>query len=414
MSRVRTESMIQRLAKKPLSEGFELWDKDYLLGALRLFQCKLEASPPFEVAPILEAIATLLATLDECEDAVEHFVLAADKYDLIQKKHMAALMQAKAAELKEGLEEAVKLVNEAIASGNEEGNAKEKMQLGCLYTYRADLHGVCFLFGSFDLSWLGLVLHPHHTRTAHPQKSDNFAEGVKDCDKALELCPGRLVADDVRYITQHQKGQLLLMLNDAAAAENAFEAALSLRNIHFASAEELVALKKGMGKDRLFAVDVQTKTHTHLTHTAKNDHEGTLEYIDKAFALHPKADLLRVKAFLLSEMGRDEEGLKVCDDGITDPPHEETEALTGTSSACAILHKAKAAILADAGRLEEARAALQGAMKQDPNDAEAVRMSAGISTTLAWDYLASKNIPQYLDALVNHVLSEKPADPAGM
>eukprot|EP01061_Rhynchopus_euleeides_P036051 TRINITY_DN60738_c0_g1_i1.p1 TRINITY_DN60738_c0_g1~~TRINITY_DN60738_c0_g1_i1.p1 ORF type:complete len:405 (+),score=174.60 TRINITY_DN60738_c0_g1_i1:70-1215(+) len=361
MSRVRTESMIQRLAKKPLSEGFDLWDKDYLLGALRLFQCKLESSPPFEVAPCLEAIATLLAILEEYEDAIEHYTLASDKYHLIHKKHIGEMMKAKAVELKDGPEEALKLVDTIIASGKEDGSAKEKMQLGCVYTYRADLCG----------------------------KTDQLDRGVEDALKALSLGPGRMEAGDLLYLTHNQLGQLYQAIPEKITeADKAFTEAVTLRPIYFQAIESLIPLKR-----------------------AQDDQEGALQYIESAYELHPKAGLLREKAFLLSELGRDDEGIKVCDDGIADPPHEETEALTGNTTSVATLYKAKAAILADAGRLTEARDALQGAISLDTSDAEAVRMAADISTTLSRDYLASNNIPQFLDALVTHVLQSKPADP---
>eukprot|EP01059_Diplonema_ambulator_P008706 TRINITY_DN1837_c0_g2_i1.p1 TRINITY_DN1837_c0_g2~~TRINITY_DN1837_c0_g2_i1.p1 ORF type:complete len:376 (+),score=112.45 TRINITY_DN1837_c0_g2_i1:1146-2273(+) len=359
MSRVRTESMIQRLAKKPISEGFELWDKDYLLGALRLFQCKLDSSPPFELAPCREAVACILAAIDEDEEAIEMFNMAAEKYDLIQKPLVAGLMRAKAAELTEGEEVALKLVNDCIAKGNME-NQKEIPQLGRLYSYRADLNG----------------------------KAGRITEGIADCEKALSLHPGRFEPGDLEHITHHQLGKLYESLKDTQAAEKCFMEALKCRNIYFPSCEALIPIKK-----------------------AQEDLEGALVHIENAFALHPKANLLREKAFLYSEMGRDEEGLKICNDGIADPPTEETEALTGHSTSKAILYKAKAAILADAGRLEEAKAALEGALEQDGSDIEAIRMSADVNTTLSREYLAANAIPQFLDSLVSYVLQSKPEDP---
>ena len=54
----------KQLGRKPLSEGFELWDRDYMLGALRLFQCKLEVAPPFEVAACLDAVGDILVGIE--------------------------------------------------------------------------------------------------------------------------------------------------------------------------------------------------------------------------------------------------------------------------------------------------------------------------------------------------------------
>eukprot|EP01060_Flectonema_neradi_P037433 TRINITY_DN7535_c0_g2_i1.p1 TRINITY_DN7535_c0_g2~~TRINITY_DN7535_c0_g2_i1.p1 ORF type:complete len:376 (+),score=84.72 TRINITY_DN7535_c0_g2_i1:64-1191(+) len=359
MSRVRTESMIQRLSKKPLSEGFDLWDKDYILGALRLFQCKLDSAPPFEVAPCLESIAAILALFEEDDDAVEHYSMAGDKYSLIQKKLVSGMMQAKMTELSKDPQAALKLVGETIAQGDET-SAKDKSQLGRLYSYKGEL-----------LS-----------------KIDNDSEALTAFEKAISLTPGRMEAGDLEYLTQYQLGLLHVKMNKPSEADAAFTACLKLKPTYFLAAEALIPLKK-----------------------SSEDLEGAMIIIDTAYELHPKANLLREKAFLYSEMGKDDEGIKVCDDGIADPPHEETEALTGASGAVVTLCKAKAAIFADSGRLEDAKQALDVALAADPRDLESNRMSADVNTTLAREYLAGKGIPQFLDSLVNHVLQSKPEDP---
>lgn len=361
-SRVRTESMIQRLGKKPMQEGFDLWDKEYVLGALRLFQCKLETCPPFEQAPCIDAIASILMLIEETEEAVEHYQLAAEKYDTVQKKPLAAMMNAKIAESQRGCGEAIKILNEALADvdGGKEPGDSVKSQLGRLLIYRADLHG----------------------------KEENFAAGVADCDKAATLSPAWLKSGDATFLAHYTKGKLFQAEERHEDASAAFVAAVGLRADHYLSWEQLQLEKQALG-----------------------DNNGALECIEKAFALHGKAALLRDKAFILSEMGKDDEALKVCDDTIAKPPHEETEAMAGPAEAVGIMYKAKAAILADMGRMDEASAALKEALRNDPHDAEALRMSADVSTTLARDYLQQQNIPQFLDSLISHVLKEKPDNP---
>ena len=362
MSRVRTESMIQRLSKKPLSEGFDLWDKDYILGALRLFQCKLDAAPPFEVAPCLESIATILALFEENDDAIEHYSMAGDKYSLIQKKLVAGMMRAKITELTKDPQAALQAVEELIIEGDET-NAKDKMQLGRLHTYKGELLA----------------------------KLNQDEQAIVSLEKAVSLSPGRMEAGDLEYLSQYYLGQVYAKVNNLPGADKAFSACLKLKPTYFLAAESLIPIKK-----------------------ASEDLEGAMITIDTAYELHPKANLLREKAFLYSEMGKDDEGIKVCDDGIANPPHEETEALTGSSGAVVTLCKAKAAIFADSGRLEDAKQALDVALASDPRDLESIRMSADVNTTLAREYLAGKGIPQFLDSLVNHVLQSKPEDPLSM
>lgn len=364
-SRVRTESMIQRLGKKPMQEGFDLWDKDFVLGALRLFQCKLETCPPFEQAPCLEAIGTILYLIDETEEALEHWQLAMEKYETINKAPLVALMKARIAETQSGggTTAALKVCAEALAAtdGGEAPGDAAKQNVGRLLLYRADLHG----------------------------KEENFSAAIQDCDKAASFGPGWLKAGDSTFHAHFLKASLLNAQDRTEEAIAAVKEALKLRPEHFQSWELLSQMKQ---KD---PVDVQ----------------GALDAIEKAFELHNKATLLRDKAFMLSELGKDEEAIKVCDDTIAKPPHEETEAMAGPAEAVGIMYKAKAAILADAGRMDEASAALKEALRNDPHDAEALRMSADVSTTLARDYLQQQNIPQFLDTLISHVLKAKPDNP---
>ena len=103
--------------------------------------------------------------------------------------------------------------------------------------------------------------------------------------------------------------------------------------------------------------------------------DALIQTLDKAIALHPRASLIRAKAFALSESGKDAEAFAMLDEYLAKPPHEETEALfTTAGSAEAVFLKAKAAILGDQGKLPEAIAAVELALQKAPGDEEAVAM----------------------------------------
>ena len=53
-----------------------MWDKDYMLGALRLFQCKLEVAPPFEQAACLDSVGDILAGIEVCTHTFPIFLKA--------------------------------------------------------------------------------------------------------------------------------------------------------------------------------------------------------------------------------------------------------------------------------------------------------------------------------------------------
>ena len=103
--------------------------------------------------------------------------------------------------------------------------------------------------------------------------------------------------------------------------------------------------------------------------------EALIATLSKAIALHPRAQLIRAKAFALSEAGQDGEAFAMLDQYLANPPHEETEALFTApgATACTFL-KAKAAILGDQNKLDDAIAAAQAALDKAPGDEEATAM----------------------------------------
>ncbi|KAJ9439551.1 TPR repeat-containing protein [Diplonema papillatum] len=369
--RIRTESMIDRLGRKPIAEGFELWDKDYMLGALRLFQCKLEVAPPFEVAACLDAVGDILTGIEEPEEATDHYNQAVSKYKLIGKTILSELMQCKAIELQEGQgpEAALDAVNKILALFDqrfEEGKSGEELlgteakgqgpALGKAYLYRAELL----------------------------KSLEKPKEAMAAVDRAITLNCDRI---HLAYGTQ---GDILMELEAGNEAVESYKKAVQAKPIFVAAYESMIKAMIAVG-----------------------DEEEALRVIETVLKLHPKAVLIREKAFIYSNQQKDDQALALLDAAIADPPHEETETLTGAGPSVAILRKAKAAILADLARFEEANDELSHVISNDIHneDDEANHMRKDIFLALARDYLGKNEIPTYLDSLVAKVLESKPQAP---
>lgn len=320
--------MAQRLAKKPISEGFELWDRGYTLGAMRLFIFKAETSPPFQLGPCLDAMGHLLAAIGEGQDAKENFGYAAEKYELIQQPILAQIMTALGLDASEGPAAALPVIQNLIATSDpsrqaHEMDAKHKSALGRAYYVRA------YLLFSLD-----------------PEA--NAQAALDDAIYAAQCGWDRV------HVAHFLIGEIKSQLGDAAGAVQAYENAIAANANHLESYLGLIGILSASDKPR------------------------ALHYIDQAIAIHPRSALIRDKAFLLSELSGDNEAIQFLDAYIANPPHEETEALVMGGATSATLLKAKAAILADGGRLAEAAAAAQEALKLSPGDEEAERILADI------------------------------------
>lgn len=324
--------MAVKLAKKPLSEGFDLWDRGYFLGAMRLFIFKAETLPPFQIAGCLDAMAHLLLRLEEVQDARDNFNFAAEKYELIQQPIVHRVMQIKGIEAMEGTDAALKEMQSYIDGDfnthRQSEDPRTPLGIGRAYHYYAEL----LASSSSDTSVL--------------QQALNFA------------CQAVTFKFDRYFLGFLTIGDIQLRLGNSAAAEAAFREAIATNANCIAAYENLIALAQGRG-----------------------DNAATLQLLTHAIELHPKSSFIRDKAFLLAESGNDVEALSFLDRYIADPPHEETEALVMGGSSSANLLKAKAAILADLGRMPEAAAAAREALKNAPNDEEAQRLVADIETS---------------------------------
>lgn len=335
-ARVRTESMAQRLSKKPISEGFDLMDRGYNLGAMRLFIFKAETSPPFQLGPCLDAVAHLLFGLEEYADAKENFGFAAEKYDLIQQPILAEVMRIKGTEAMEGPEAALPLVQALLArldAGRQihtSNDTRAKNGLARAYAYEAEL-----------------LL-----------KTDAAANAVK---AAVDAEYSTTIGWDRQHTAWLSLGQAKLQFGDLAGAGQAFDRALQLNPNYLAAYEAAINVCKG-----------------------QQDAAKLATLLDAAIAIHPRSLLLREKAFAISDSGRDEEALAYLDNLIANPPPEETDAISlGSGGTVSTLLKAKAAILADANRLAEALAAAKAAVEANGADEEAAAIAADIEASMA-------------------------------
>ena len=334
-ARVRTESMAQRLSKKPISEGFDLMDRGYNLGAMRLFIFKAETSPPFQLGPCLDAVGHLLLGLEEYADAKENFGYAAEKYDLIQQPILAEVMRIKGTEAVEGPEVALPQLQslierlDAARQIHTSNDTRAKNGLARAYAYHAEL-----------------LL-----------KVDAATNAAK---AAIEAEYSTVIGWDRQHTAWLTLGLARQQVGDLAGASAALDRAIQLNPNYLAAYESAIHVNKALGQ----AQKLQ-------------------QLLDAAIAIHPRSMLLREKAFALSDAGQDGEALTYLDALIANPPPEETDSISfGSGGTVATLYKAKAAILADAQRLPEALAAAKAAVEANPGDDEAAAIAGDIEATI--------------------------------
>lgn len=330
--KVRSESMVQRFAKLPVSEGYELWDKGYQLAAIRFFTFKSDAdgAPPFQIAPCLDATGELSIQMQGMEDAQIQFGLAADKYKLIMQPMLAELMRIKITEASESpakaleqLQEYLKKVDPEYNGGGTAADRKTKMALGRCYAYLCEL-----------------ILD-----TAEDDKLSSVAgEAVKAASLAVELGWDRVHCG---YLAL---GDAYEAQGDFVKAKEALTKAISLCPHYNAAYERLIGVSKSL----------------------KEPPAAILGLVEKAIEIHPRASLIRDKAFLVSEMSGDAAALALLDEHLAKPPLEEMElGGQGTGPSVCTLLKAKAAVLADGGRMKEALEVAEAAVKAYARDEEA-------------------------------------------
>jgi len=351
-TRVRTESMVQRLSKQPMSEGFELMDKGYTFGALRLFQFKVETSPPFQVAPCLDALATLLLILGETDEFVTTLELAVEKYKLVQNPILAKVMQIRIADVQVGSEVAAGIADEAVASIGEVKDPKTKGAAGRLYHTRAEIRAS-----------LGKV-----------------TEAIEDLNIAIGYSWERV------HLSHGLLGDLRRQQNDNAGAMASYECAIAANKSFVQAYMSLIPLLR----------------------EAKNN-ERALELCTKVQGLRPSCALVKERAFTLSEMGNDVEAIDILNTAIRNPPHDETEAHMGIGNSVVQLHKAKCAIYADLEKYIEASDSITCALAvTKEEDPEAKRMYADLQEVISKDYLQRTQLTPLLDALVEQTLAQRP------
>ncbi|KAG5487820.1 hypothetical protein LSCM4_07498 [Leishmania orientalis] len=355
-NRKRTESLSKVYSKKPISEGYALWDREYLLAAMRVFTFKAEGAPPFVLAPYLDSVAEITLQMHDFEDAAEQFAIAAGKYQLIDQKILADLMRFKVTEVSSSAEIALEQVQAYLAAQDPQGNGggenspeQAKSAFARVYAYLADL-----LLGSLD---------EEQVNEAVLQQARTAAELAVQLGWDRDHC-GWLIVGDVHVAS-----------GDYEKAKEAYGEALR-RCPHYAKAlERQVGVLQQLVRAAEENADDAGKAalQTEL-----------LSLLNRSIEVHPLANTLREKAFLLSEMHGDDAALAFVAETLERPPPEEIDVVgSSAKETTSTLLKAKAAILADGNQLDAALEAATRALEVDPNDEEAKSIIRDLHESMA-------------------------------
>eukprot|EP00758_Cryptobia_borreli_P005489 Tbor_TRINITY_DN4896_c0_g1::TRINITY_DN4896_c0_g1_i1::g.1280::m.1280 len=331
VARNRTESMAQRLAKKPIAEGFELWDRGFLLGALRLFIFKAESAPPFQLGPCLDAVASILFFMNEIEDAAENFGFAADKYSLIQQPILSKIMQVRVEECLNGIDIALSKATSLLEEVDKDRKAHE---LTCPKTRSA----------------IARAYYTHAELITRIENGDlNLA--LKNAQYSVEIGWDRV------HMAHSLIGHIMLTLGETEGSIAAYERAANVNDKYLHPLVKMALILK------------DTKP------------EKAMELLNQAIEVHPRSALIREKAYMMSDKSV-VDAVAFLDNIIDVPPVEETEnGVSSKADTLATLHKAKAAILADGGHMAEAMTAVEAALEVCPGDEEAANMKADIASS---------------------------------
>lgn len=377
--------MVQRFAKKPISEGFDLWDRDYPLGALRFFIFKSETVLPFQLAPCLDAIGEISLQMGGLDDSREQFALAMEKYKILSQPILSDLMRIKVVELDDGAEAAMTQLTELLdrsdvtrSGGEAKVDIKTRSGLARCYAYMAEL----LLSRASETSDEGDAGTPaavegdeEEADVVHNASAKTSAQRQMTLQKAIDAAQMAIsLGWDRVHVGYGLLGDAYMALADLESAYEAYKNALQR------SANYVLVLEK--------QIDV-VKRMTAL-HNKGDDAEKvraleteTLALLDRSIEAHPRADVIREKAFLLSELDSDAAALEFLEQHINSPPLQETESTDSVSgNTIAILSKAKAAILADGGNFPAALEAAQAAVKAEPHDDETTALIEDIKSSM--------------------------------
>eukprot|EP00742_Colponemidia_sp_Colp-10_P016906 GILJ01019415.1.p1 GENE.GILJ01019415.1~~GILJ01019415.1.p1 ORF type:complete len:316 (-),score=74.40 GILJ01019415.1:155-982(-) len=269
--------------------------------------------------------------MGELPDAAENYGFAAEKYELIQQLTLSRLMKIKATQCKDGADVAVKEFDALLLELDPEHKAAEL----------TDAKGKAAIARVYNARAQAIL----------DQEEGDLKKALEDATYAAQI------GWDRSHIALYTIGQVKDRLEDFGGAIESYSKAIT-------------ANPKYLDPHLAIAEVVKTENP-----------QRALEFYTSAIEVHPRSSIIRDKAYLMSELKDDAGALALLDTMLADPPIEEGEGIGEKGSTEATLYKAKAAILADLGRLEEALVAAEAAVKKMPNDEEAIQMVADIKSS---------------------------------
>ncbi|CAD2220193.1 hypothetical protein, conserved [Angomonas deanei] len=269
---------------------------------------------------------------------------------MVQQLLLSEMMTVKILEINEGTAAAIQAMEELIKKYQKTPeeivaltDKKERAAYARAYLYLAELY----------------LTHPSGVEELPAEQLTKAKEAAQ-----LSTTVGKGVWERVHH-AYNVLGDALEQSGDLQGAKEAYQSAVTLCPYYVECLERLIAVSEELSEGT----------------PGQEEHLLLLEALLRA---HPSADRLREKAFLLSELQGDEKALAFIAEQLTEgPPQQEMESVGEASSntACVLL-KAKAAILADSGRMKEALEAALQAKEADPDDAETAKLIEDIRNVL--------------------------------
>ena len=382
--RVRTESMIVRLSKKSISEGFELLDKGYVLGAMRLFMFKADTAPPFEAVICFDCIGQILLQMGELEDAAEHFENATERYQMIMQPILSELMRVQKIQATQGASEAIAKCLQLIDAqleGKEVGT-----ELSDMFPDLKSKSAMCRVYATLAGLYVELV-NTYLDENNIDSLENNTPDAQRHCVHIQDLLAKALVAINASLSIGKWDRIHMAIYTKAQILERK-----SKFSPHGAQSTEYLDLYKqciDMNGNYILAYEKLLSHCSMVDANAKSPltHDLVENLFQQALSHHPKSDIIVQFAYFLSDISKDNEGIALLDKYISEPPNEEGKSFIitkdSTEQLISKLYRAKAAILADNDLVHEAIESVQQGLALCPSDELSNKMLADLNSLYA-------------------------------